>query len=132
MHRMPDTLLVGTLDFPSGGDLSLDGSRKEGREQLPLLLPREQLMMATSFSNRLHRTGPQPIVGRDQRMHRRFGDPALFGDLLGCPGRDLCRVDDFSALTVHDAWGCLHPLLDFFSRQVRGCTRDPDHRSLRF
>ena len=45
MHRMPDALLIGALDFSGAGNLSLDGSCKERREQLPLLVPREQLMV---------------------------------------------------------------------------------------
>jgi hypothetical protein len=77
MHRMADTLLIGTLDFPGGRDLPLDGSRKEGREQLPLLLPGEQLIMTAAFAHRLHCLDPQSIVGLDQGMHRRFGDTAL-------------------------------------------------------
>ena len=63
MHWMADALLIGALDFPGGRDLAFDGSRKEGCEQLPLLLPGEQLIMATSFADRLHRKGPQPIIG---------------------------------------------------------------------
>jgi hypothetical protein len=127
MHRVADTLLVGALDFPGSRDLPLDGSRKERREQLPLLLSAEQLIMTAAFAHRLHREDPEPIVGRDQRMHRRFGDSTLFGDLCGCPGRDLRRVDDFSALPIQGAWGCLHPLLDFFNRQMSRCTCDPGH-----
>jgi hypothetical protein len=83
--------------------------------------------MTAAFAHRLHCLDPQSIVGRDQGMHRRFGDPALFGNLCGCPRHDLRRVDDFSALPIQGAGGCLHTLLDFFSRQVCGCTRDPGH-----
>jgi len=50
----PDVLLLGTLDFRDGRDLPLDGSRKEGREQLPLLVPREQSMVTASFAHRLY------------------------------------------------------------------------------
>ena len=127
MHRVADTLLIGALDFPSSRDLPPDGSRKERREQLSLLLPGEQLVMTASFADCLYRLDPEPIVGRDQRMHGRFGDSALFGNLRGCPGRDLRRVDDFSALPIHSARGCLHTLFDFFSCQMSRCTRDPGH-----
>jgi hypothetical protein len=65
MHRLPDALRIAALDFTSAGNLPLDGSRKEGREQLPLLLPREQLMVAASFAHCLYGPDPEPIVGRD-------------------------------------------------------------------
>ena len=42
MHLMTNALLIGALDFSGGRDLPLHGSREEGREQLPLLLPGEQ------------------------------------------------------------------------------------------
>ena len=69
MHRVAHTLLIGALDFPGSRDLPLDGSRKERREQLPLLLSAEQLIMTAAFAHRLHCLDPQSIVGRDQRMH---------------------------------------------------------------
>jgi hypothetical protein len=60
-------------------------------------------------------------------MHRRFGDPALFDYLFGCPGRYLRRVDAEPALALQGARCCLHTPLDFFIRHVSGCTRDPCH-----
>jgi hypothetical protein len=127
MHLLSNVLLRGTLDCTGGSDLSLDGSRKEGGEQFPLLLPREQCMVAASFPHRLHRLDTEPMVGRDQRMHRRCGHPALCGDLFGFPGRTLRRVDDEPPLAVQGARRCLQTLLDFFGRQVGGCTCDPWH-----
>ena len=39
MHCLANALLIGALDFTGGRYLPLDGSRKEGREQFPFVLP---------------------------------------------------------------------------------------------
>ncbi len=75
VNVVADSLLIGSLDRSLGGNLALDRSRKKGRELLPLLLARKSLMVTASLANRLHRLGAQPIVGRDQCMHRRFPRP---------------------------------------------------------
>jgi hypothetical protein len=84
-------------------------------------------MVTASLANRLHRLGAQPIVGRDQCMHGRFGDPALFGDVFGRSLSHQGRVDNEPPLAIQSRLRRFHALLDLFRRQVGGCTCDPCH-----
>src|SRR6266566_6239738 len=75
----------------------------------------------------LHRHYPLPVVAGNDRVHGRFRDPTVPGDVLCLTWFHQRVIDDQPSLSIQGTWIAAHSLLHFFHRQMRCCSRDPCH-----
>ncbi len=78
---------------------------------------KRRLDVATaSLARCLDRTHSKAIVERDDLMHRRFGHPAMFGDLFRFPRINQGVIDNEPALSAPSTWIVLQSAFHFLIR----------------
>jgi hypothetical protein len=124
---VPYLRFTGLPDLGCRSDLATLSPREKRSQKVAFFLPRQILVAATSLARRFHSTRTQAVVGGNRVMDRRRGNATLPGDLFGFPGFHQGIIDDEPALSAKGARIGLHPLLDFFSRQMSGCAGHAGH-----
>lgn len=122
-----NSCLKSPLDFRCGGNLPGFGTRPERCQELPFLFQAQLGVPTASLARCLNCTHSKAVVERDDLMHRRLGDSAMFGNFFCFARINQGVLDNEPALSAPSTRIVLQPIFHFLNGYMSGCACDSCH-----